>query len=144
MKKNIKIPKKSYKVYFKQPNKIKANTKGFGILPNTGIFTSPEDNFDNLKSLRLNPNAFETKAGYIMITGILIPDSLKAQFPNEYAKLTFDPLVDVLVDTNKWVIKTVTCRIDTVKLFEIVSHYKQVEDKYYLPDVSRAYRRRHR
>ena len=66
----IRIPKKSYNVYFKQPNKIKANTKGFGILPNTGIFTSPEDNFDNLKSLRLNPNASETRDGYIMITGI--------------------------------------------------------------------------
>ena len=53
----------------------------------------------------------------LTITGTLIPDSLKAQFPSEYAKLTFDPLVDVVIDTSRWLIKTVTSRIDTVKLF---------------------------
>ena len=57
--------------------------------------------------------------GSIMISGTVISDSLKAQFPNEYAKLTFNPTVDVVVDTNQWVIKTVTSRIDTLKLFEI-------------------------
>ena len=44
----LRMPNKEYKVYFKQPNKFKANTKGFGVLPNTGLFTSPKDNFDNL------------------------------------------------------------------------------------------------
>ena len=57
--------------------------------------------------------------GSIMISGTVIADSLKAQFPNEYAKLTFNPTVDVIVDTNQWVIKSVTSRIDTLKLFEI-------------------------
>ena len=52
----LRMPKKTYKVYYKYPNKFKADTKGFGILPNTGIFTSPEDNFDNLKNLKLNNN----------------------------------------------------------------------------------------
>ena len=52
----IRMPKKTYKVYYKHPNKFKADTKGFGILPNTGIFTSPKDNFDNLKDLRWSPS----------------------------------------------------------------------------------------
>ena len=45
----FRMPKKVYKVYYKLPDKIKINTKGFGVLPKTGLFTSPADNFDNLK-----------------------------------------------------------------------------------------------
>ena len=134
----LRMPKKTYKVYYKHPNKFKADTKGFGILPNTGIFTSPKDNFDNLKDLAIN-NKFVDKEGHsLMITGTLIPDSLKAQFPSEYAKLTFDPLVDVVIDTSKWLIKTVTSRIDTVKLFEITNSYKLYEKVFYLPQESKV------
>ena len=71
----FRMPKKKFKVFFKQPNKVKINTKGFGVLPKTGLFTSPSDNFDNLKSLSIlnyneNPNE-------ITISGKLITDSLK-------------------------------------------------------------------
>ena len=134
----LRMPKKTYKVYFKQPNKFKADTKGFGILPNTGIFISPKDNFDNLKNLKISDANFGNENHYMMITGTLIPDSLKAQFPSEYAKLTFDPLVDVLIDTSIWVIKKVTSRIDTVKLFEITNDYNLYEEKFYLPYQSKV------
>lgn len=134
----LRMPKKTYKVYFKQPNKFKADTKGFGILPNTGIFTSPKDNFDNLKNLQLTNKLSNKNSHCLMITGTLIPDSLKAQFPSEYAKLTFDPLVDVIIDTNKWVIKTVTSRIDTIKLFEITNNYDLYEGRFHLPRKSKV------
>ncbi len=134
----LRMPKKSYKVYYKYPNKFKADTKGFGILPNTGIFTSPKDNFDNLKDLEINNKFLDREGHCLMITGTLIPDSLKAQFPSEYAKLTFDPLVDVVIDTNRWVIKTVTSRIDTVKLFEITNIYNLYESAFYLPQESKV------
>ena len=134
----IRIPKKTYKVYFKQPNKFKADTKGFGMLPNTGIFTSPKDNFDNLKNLEIRESNPSSNEKNILITGTIIPDSLKAQFPSEYAKLTFDPLVDVLIDTTMWVIKSVTSRIDTLKLFEITNNYKLYDNQYYLPFESQV------
>ena len=134
----IRIPKKTYKVYFKQPNKFKADTKGFGMLPNTGIFTSPKDNFDNLKDLEIRESNLSSNENNILITGTIIPDSLKAQFPSEYAKLTFDPLVDVLIDTTMWVIKSVTSRIDTLKLFEITNNYKLFDNQYYLPFESQV------
>jgi len=127
----FRMPKKSYKVYYKLPNKIKINTKGFGVLPKTGLFTSPADNFDNLKNLSLDINRNSNNC--ILISGTVISDSLKAQFPNEYAKLTFIPIVDVVVDTTKWIIKSVTTRIDTVKLFEIKNSFQKFENKYYMP-----------
>ena len=127
----FRMPKKSYKVYYKLPNKIKINTKGFGVLPKTGLFTSPSDNFDNLKNLRLDIK--KNSNNCVLISGTVISDSLKAQFPNEYAKLTFVPIVDVVVDTTKWIIKSVTTRIDTVKLFEIKNNFQKFENKYYMP-----------
>ena len=50
----FRMPKKKYKVYYKRPNKIKVKAKGFGILPKTGLFTSPNDNFDNLTNIKLS------------------------------------------------------------------------------------------
>ena len=132
----LRMPKKEYRAYYKRPNKFKATTKGFGVLPNTGLFTSPKDNFDNLKDLIINQDKVKIGNNQIMISGTLIVDSLKAKFPNEYAKLSFNPIVDVVVDTSKWLINSVTSRIDTLKLFQIKNYYEFYENKYYLPSTS--------
>tara|TARA_Y100000766_G_scaffold277691_1_gene283455 strand:- start:195 stop:947 length:753 start_codon:yes stop_codon:yes gene_type:complete len=134
----LRMPKKEYRAYYKRPNKFKATTKGFGVLPNTGLFTSPKDNFDNLKDMNINQDQTKTRTNQIMISGTLITDSLKAKFPNEYAKLSFNPIVDVLLDTTKWLIISVTSRIDTLKLFQINNDYELYENKYYLPSTSKV------
>ena len=134
----LRMPKKEYRAYYKRPNKFKATTKGFGVLPNTGLFTSPKDNFDNLKGMNINQEQTKTRNNQIMISGVLITDSLKAKFPNEYAKLSFNPIVDVVVDTTKWLIISVTSRIDTLKLFQINNEYELYENKYYLPSTSKV------
>ena len=134
----LRMPKKEYRAYYKRPNKFKATTEGFGVLPNTGLFTSPKDNFDNLKDMNINQEQTKTRNNQIMISGVLITDSLKAKFPNEYAKLSFNPIVDVVVDTTKWLIISVTSRIDTLKLFQINNEYELYENKYYLPSTSKV------
>jgi hypothetical protein len=132
----FRMPRKKFKVFFKQPNKVKINTKGFGVLPKTGLFTSPSDNFDNLKSLTLVSYDNKKNPNDITISGQLITDSLKVKMPNEYARLTFIPTVDVKIDTLNWVIKSVTTRIDTLKIMQINNQYDQVDGRYYLPVLS--------
>ena len=44
----FRMPKKKYTVFFKQPDKLEIKSRGFGLLPRTGMFTSPSENFDNL------------------------------------------------------------------------------------------------
>ncbi len=129
----FRMPKKKFKVFFKQPNKVKINTKGFGVLPKTGLFTSPTDNFDNLKDLKLNILTKNLNPHNVIISGKLITDSLKIKMPNEYARLTFIPNVDVQIDTIEWVIKSVTTKIDTLKIMQINNIYDTVDDNYYLP-----------
>jgi len=114
----FRMPKKKYHIFFKQPNKIKIKSRGFGVLPRTGMFTSPKENFDNLTDIKINNRIENLKKDNIVISGNLILDSLALDMPNDYAKLTFKPTVDVVIDTSNWVITRVTTKIDTVKIME--------------------------
>ena len=130
----FRMPKKKYKVFFKQPNKLKIKSRGFGMLPKTGIFTSPKDNFDNLKNMRLISTNNNSEQVYIK--GEVIVDSLKLKMPNEYAKLGFRPTVTVKIDTNNWVINNIITELDTLKLVEIKNTYKKVDNNYIMPSAS--------
>ena len=131
----FRMPKKKYKVFYKKPNKIKVKAKGFGILPKTGLFTSPNDNFDNLKNVKMSDFKDDLNIDDIMLIGDLIVDSLKLEMPNEYSRITFNPIVEVKIDTSKWVIKNVTTKLDTLKLFQINNLYQDY-DGYYMPKQS--------
>ena len=132
----FRMPKKRYKVFYKKPDKIKVKARGFGILPKTGLFTSPNDNFDNLENLKLASYRDPENIHDIMIIGDLIVDSLKLEMPNEYSRLAFDPIVEVKIDTLNWVIKNVTTKLDTLKLFQIDNFYDIYDKKYYMPKQS--------
>ena len=129
----FRMPKKKYKVYFKQPDKIKVKSRGFGLLPKTGMFTSPKDNFSNLSNIRFSKDFSRTDPNEIMLVGDLVLDSLAIDVPNEFARLTFKPTVDVKVDTQNWVITQVLTKIDTVKIMEINNFYDVVDDSFYMP-----------
>ena len=129
----FRMPKKKYKVYFKQPDKIKVKSRGFGLLPKTGMFTSPIENFSNLSNIRFSKDLSRTNPNEIMLIGDLVLDSLALDVPNEYARLTFKPTVDVKVDTQNWVITQVLTKIDTVKIMEINNFYDVVDDSFYMP-----------
>ena len=129
----FRMPKKKYKVYFKQPDKIKVKSRGFGLLPKTGMFTSPVENFSNLSNIRFSKDFSRTNPNEIMLVGDLVLDSLALDVPNEYARLTFKPTVDVKVDTQNWVITQVLTKIDTVKIMEINNFYDVVDDSFYMP-----------
>ena len=130
----FRMPKKKYKVFYKKSNKIKIKSKGFGILPKTGLFTSPNDNFDNLKNITMIYD--QDLSNHVILKGDLIVDSLKFDMPNEYSRITFDPIVEVKIDTINWVIKNVTTKLDTLKLFQINNNYNIYNDKYYMPKKS--------
>ena len=114
----FRMPKRKYKAYFKQPDKVKIKSKGFGLLPKTGLFTSPQDNFDNLKNMVLLPSLKNNNI--VRIKGDIIVDSLKLTMPNEYARLSFRPTVTVNIDTSNWVINSIKTELDTLKLVEII------------------------
>tara|TARA_Y100000817_G_scaffold56604_2_gene41799 strand:+ start:2797 stop:3447 length:651 start_codon:yes stop_codon:yes gene_type:complete len=134
----FRMPKKKYKVFFKQPNKVKIKSRGFGILPRTGMFTSPIENFNNLTDIRINKGSVRLGENKIMMVGNVIVDSLAIEMPNDYAKLSFKPTVDVIIDTSNWVVTNVITKIDTLKIMEIQNEYTLVNDKFLLPLESKV------
>lgn len=129
----FRMPKKKYTVFFKQPNQVQIKSKGFGLLPRTGMFTPPSENFNNLTDVTINHTADSLGYGSVMLRGNLIVDSLAIKMPNDYAKLTFKPTVDVVIDTSQWVITRVITKIDTIKIMEINNIYDFVDGSYFLP-----------
>ena len=129
----FRMPKKKYTVFFKQPNQVQIKSKGFGLLPRTGMFTPPSENFNNLTDVIINHTADSLDYGSVMLRGNLIVDSLAIKMPNDYAKLTFKPTVDVVIDTSQWVITRVITKIDTIKIMEINNIYDFVDGSYFLP-----------
>ena len=129
----FRMPKKKYTVFFKQPDKVKIKSRGFGLLPRTGMFTSPSDNFDNLTDVEVYDHDWKIKDDEIVLRGNLIVDSLAITMPNDYAKLTFKPTVDVTIDTSQWVITGVVTQLDTLKIMEISNEYDFVDGSYYMP-----------
>ena len=107
-------------------------------MPRTGMFTSPIENFDNLTDLKIKNKYNQPHKNRIVISGNLILDSLELEMPNDYAKLTFKPTVDVVIDTSKWVITRVTTKIDTVKIMEIKNRFDFVDKDFYLPVESKV------
>ena len=128
----FRMPKKKYTVFFKQPDKVKIKSRGFGLLPRTGMFTSPSDNFDNLTDVEVYDHNWKIKDDEIVLRGNLIVDSLAITMPNDYAKLTFKPTVDVTIDTSQWVITGVVTQLDTLKIMEISNEYDFVDGSYYI------------
>ncbi len=129
----FRMPKKRYTVFFKQPDKVEIKSKGFGLLPRTGMFTSPSENFDNLTDVFIKKDPIDLAENSIMLRGNLIVDSLAIKMPNDYAKVTFKPTVDVTIDTSQWVITGVVTKIDTIKIMQINNEYDFVNDNYFLP-----------
>ena len=129
----FRMPKKKYTVFFKQPDKIEIKSKGFGLLPRTGMFTSPSENFDNLTDVVINKNSFDLEDNRVILSGNLIVDSLAIKMPNDYAKVTFKPTVDVTIDTSQWVITGVVTKIDTIKIMQINNEYDFVDGNHFLP-----------
>ena len=129
----FRMPKKKYTVFFKQPNQVQIKSKGFGLLPRTGMFTPPSENFNNLTDVTINHSPDSLGYGSVMLRGNLTVDSLAIKMPNDYAKLTFKPTVDVVIDTSQWVITRVVTKIDTIKIMEINNIYDFVDGSYFLP-----------
>ena len=129
----FRMPKKKYTVFFKQPDKVQIKSRGFGLLPRTGMFTSPNENFNNLTDIIINNESDSLGNNQIMLSGNLTVDSLAIKMPNDYAKLTFKPTVDVIIDTSQWVITAVVTKIDTLKIMEINNMYDFVDGNYFLP-----------
>jgi outer membrane lipoprotein-sorting protein len=117
----IRVPQRNVKVYFKQPDRLHLQSKGFAMLPKEGMF--------------INPNRFNRKDYYMSLLGM---ESLngrsvyKLELVPRNEKLRVRKLT-LWIDSVRWValqINSVTWQGQSIA---IQFDHEKFQDKYWLP-----------
>ncbi len=126
----FRMPRKRIKLYYKAPDNIKVESRGFAIVPKTGLGGSPTQFFNMLSSIEINADDSSLEQSKLFLIGDVITDSLDipmseaGEFPNMQMILS--------VDTEKWIITQVSAVFDSTTIFDISSEYTE-SDGFYLP-----------
>ncbi|MEE8341861.1 MAG: hypothetical protein V3R52_07175 [Candidatus Neomarinimicrobiota bacterium] len=128
----LRMPKKRVRFWFKQPNLTKVETKGFAAIPKSGMISSPLDLFDNLTDVSVTGAEYYNDRQIWILQGNLKPDSLKF---NKMSKIDkkLELSMKFWVDRNFWTLLKSETWMDTIKVVEIQSEYKLLNDDIHLP-----------
>jgi len=128
----LRMPRKRVDFWFKQPNLIKVETKGFAAIPKLGMISSPIEIFDNLSNISVIGAEYYNDKQVWILQGELIPDSLMFQNMN-LAEDSNKLIMKLWVDINNWTLIRSETLMDTFKIVEITSIYESFPNKIYLP-----------
>ncbi|MFQ6678767.1 MAG: hypothetical protein ACE5D0_10700, partial [Fidelibacterota bacterium] len=120
----LRMPRKKIKLFYKAPDKLKIKSKGFAIVPKTGLGGSPEKLLEMLQYINVQGQTTLNERTHWLLTGSVIPDSMdipieEDDFPNVVMK--------IWVDGDTWVISQAETMIDSQKVFQLVSEYLVVD-----------------
>jgi outer membrane lipoprotein-sorting protein len=117
----VRVPPMDIMVYYKQPDKIHLQSKGFAILPRDGIF--------------INPNRFSTEAFYMSLLGketLKNVETYKIELVPRKQEIKIRKLT-MWVDPERWIF----LKVHTISLRGLSAHvdfeYALFQDKYWLP-----------
>ena len=123
----FRMPKKKIQIYYKKPDKVKVKTRGFAIIPKTGVGGNPNEFLDMLKHVTGIKRTIRNNKPFYQIMGKVDQDSLKIPIKmnkDEIPEIT----MDVFVDAKKWVITEVGVYLDSESVFTIKTDYSEVNN----------------
>jgi len=125
----LRMPRKKIKLYYKSPDKIKVESKGFAIVPKTGLGGSPNQFLNMMQSVHVSGVEVLNGRDHWVLTGSVNPDSMdihvnEEKFPNI--------VMNLWVEGDSWAITQVETEIDSQKVFKLISEYEEV-DGVFLP-----------
>jgi len=125
--KQVRVPQMEIKVFFKQPDKLHLQSKGFAMLPREGML--------------INPNRFRKEDFYMSILGketFKDMETFKLELVPRKEKIKVRKVI-IWVDPVKWIslkIDTITWHGQSIKIdFE----YRKFLDRYWLPVKAKAF-----
>ncbi|MCH7612432.1 MAG: hypothetical protein IIB45_03635 [Candidatus Marinimicrobia bacterium] len=125
----LRMPRKKIKLYYKAPDKVKIKSRGFAIVPKTGLGGSPEKFLNKLESIHVVGNDVLKDRKHWLLTGSVIPDSMDIPFDKDDFP---DIQMNLWVDAESWVITKAETIIDSQRVFLLISEYTEV-DGIFLP-----------
>jgi len=132
----LRMPNKTIKLYFKQPDKVKIEADGFAVVPKSGLAMSPARIFADLFDLQVTGRERLKDRSYWIVEGTVNPDSVKfpvspeGQEPGSYITSRF------WVDPEGWVIERMETYVDTTKVLSIQTSYEEFDEKIRLPRLT--------
>tara|TARA_B110000263_G_scaffold95824_1_gene83735 strand:+ start:2689 stop:3450 length:762 start_codon:yes stop_codon:yes gene_type:complete len=123
----FRMPNKKIRLYYKRPDKMKMETRGFAILPKTGVDGNPNEFLDMLKQVTSIKRTIHNNRPFFRIKGKVNQDSLKIPITvkkNEIPNIT----MEVLVDAKEWVITEVGVFLDLENVFSFNTNYIEVNE----------------
>lgn len=123
----FRMPKKKIKLYYKNPDKMKVETRGFAILPKTGVGGNPNEFLDMLSHVTDIENTTLNGKAHYKITGEVNRDSLKIPVEVQKDKIPNISMI-VFVNAEKWVITQVGVYLNSESVFTINTDYTEVKN----------------
>ena len=123
----FRMPKKKIRMYYKKPDKIKVETRGFAILPKIGVGGNPSVFLDMLKHVTEIKRTIRDNKSFYRIMGKVNRDSLKIPVSVKKDEIP-DITMDVFVDAKEWVVTEVGVYLDSESVFTLKTDYMEVSD----------------
>jgi hypothetical protein len=121
------MPKKKIRMYYKKPGKIKVETRGFAILPKTGVDGNPSKFLDMLKHVTEIKRTIRNNKPFYRIMGKVNQDSLKIPVSVKTDEIP-DITMDVFVNAKTWVITEVDVYLNSESVFTFKTDYIEVNE----------------
>jgi hypothetical protein len=122
------------KLYFKQPDRIKLETRGFAVVPRNGIMGNPTDIFDNLINLEIKGQGLENDVLHWVLEGDLYPDSVHFKPWENSDGQALSMNMEIWVDPDKWVIGQSKTYLDGELVLLVRSDYLEAAQNLFLPE----------
>jgi len=123
----FRMPKKKIQIYYKKPGKIKVETRGFAILPKTGVDGNPSKFLDMLKHVTEIKRTIRNNKPFYRIMGKVNQDSLKIPVSVKTDEIP-DITMDVFVNAKTWVITEVDVYLNSESVFTFKTDYIEVNE----------------
>ena len=123
----FRMPKKKIHIYYKKPNKIKVETRGFAILPKTGAYGNPSEFLDMLMHVTEIKRTIRDNNPFYQIVGKVNQDSLKIPVSVKKDEIR-DITMEIFVDAKEWVVTEVGVYLDSESVFTFKTDYIEVSD----------------
>jgi len=123
----FRMPKKKIRMYYKKPGKIKVETRGFAILPKTGVDGNPSKFLDMLKHVTEIKRTIRNNKPFYRIMGKVNQDSLKIPVSVKTDEIP-DITMDVFVNAKTWVITEVDVYLNSESVFTFKTDYIEVNE----------------
>ena len=120
----LRMPRKKIKLFYKSPDKVKVKSKGFAIVPKTGLGGSPDKLLRMLEYVDVLGDTILNDRTHWLLTGAVIPDSM--DIPIDDNELP-DIVMKIWVDGDSWIISQAETMIDSQKVFQLASEYLEVD-----------------